>query len=70
MVRDLGYGTPESAVINTSHNSKLNGIDYWLIDVALLAIAYLLLLMALVVKHYMKHELKIPCLLSLPLCKR
>ena len=63
MVNDFGYATPEKSVINPSHNRKLNGIDHWLTDVALLAMACLLLLMA-IVKYYMKHELKIPCLLS------
>ena len=46
--------TPESATVNPS-----NGINYWIIDFVLSAIAYLLLLMIIVVKYYMKNGLRI-----------
>ena len=64
MVKYFGNATPEKAIINPSHSRKLNGIDHWLTDVALLVMACSLLLIAIAVKYYMKHELKIPCLLS------
>ena len=48
----------ESEVINPS-----NEIRYWLIVTALLSIAYLLLLVAIVVKYCMKCKMTIPCLL-------
>ena len=38
--------------------------NYLLIAVVLLAIAFLLLLVAIVIKHFMRHGLKIPCLIS------
>ena len=50
--------TPDSASI-----SLRSGINYWLIPVVLLAIAGLLILMAIIINYYMKHELTIPCLL-------
>ena len=59
MVRDLGYPEPESAVINPSYNSKPHGINDWLIAIALLVIACLLLLVNMPVKYGMKCELTI-----------
>ena len=50
--------TPERASINLS-----DGINYWLISVVLLSITYLLLLMAIIVKYYMKLGLTIPCII-------
>ena len=47
--------TSKSVVINPS-----NGRHYWLIAVALLAITYLLLLVAIVVKFCMKCDVRIP----------
>ena len=41
-----------------------NRINYWLFTVALSSIAHLLLLMAIIVKYYMKQELTHPFLLS------
>ena len=46
--------TPESGSVNPS-----NGINYWIIAFVLSAIAYLLLLMIIVVKYYMKNGLRI-----------
>ena len=60
-VRDVSYATPESAAINPN-----DVIDYWLIFVVLLATACWLLLVVMVVKYYIKCELTILCLLSLP----
>ena len=51
--------TPNSTVIKPS-----NGINDWLIAVAIIAITYLLLFMTLIVTYYMKHGLTIPYLLS------
>ena len=48
--------TPESVVINPG-----NGTNHWLVAIVLLAITCLLLLVAIVVKCYMKRELNIPC---------
>ena len=59
-VRDFSYAnctTPESEVIN-----PIDGISYWSIAIVLLAIAYLLLLVAMVVKYDMKYKLAMPCL--------
>lgn len=55
----LDENTPESASISPS-----NRINYWPIVVALLAVAYLLLLIARVVRYYLKCGLTIPFLLS------
>lgn len=41
-----------------------NRISYWLFTVALSSIAHLLLLVAIIVKYYMKQELTLPFLLS------
>ena len=49
---------PKSTSISPS-----NGINYWLIAAALLAIACLLLLLAITVKYHMKSGLTISCLL-------
>ena len=51
--------TPNNIAINLN-----NGINYWLFTVVLLAIVCLLLLLAIVVKHYMKGGLAILWLLS------
>ena len=54
VTRNETTDTPEIGPINHS-----NGVNYWLIDVILLAIACLLLLMATVVKYYIKRGLTI-----------
>ena len=56
VTRNETIDTPEIGPINHS-----NGVNYWLIDVILLAIACLLLLMATVVKYYIKRGLTISC---------
>ena len=51
--------TPVSPVINSCDRT-----NYWVIDIVKLAITFLLLLLVIVVKYYIKIELTIPCLLS------
>lgn len=51
--------TPETTWINPG-----DGMNYWRIAVVLIVIACLLLLVAIVVKYYIKRGLTIPCLSS------
>ena len=51
--------TPESGAINPG-----NGINSWLITVVLLAIAFLLLLVVVIVKYHIKYGLTTPFFLS------
>ena len=53
---DENIDTPESVVVNSNYR-----INYWLIVVALLAIACFLVVVAIITKYYIKHELTIPC---------
>ena len=50
--------------IETTSVNPDDKINYWLIAVVLLTIAYLLLLVIIVVRHYIKQGLLIPCSLS------
>ena len=65
MVENLNYVTPETTLINCNYKASC-----WVIAVVLLAIVCLLLVLVMVIKHYMKQEITIPCLLSLPLCRQ
>ena len=49
--------TPKNAAIN--HSGVVNN---WIIIVVFLSIAYLLLLVAFLVRYYIKHGFTIPCL--------
>lgn len=57
VARDKIEDTPKNVAI--SHSGVVNN---WLISVVFLSIVYLLLLVAIVVRYYIKHGLAILCL--------
>ena len=65
----LMIGLKTSTTPGTTWNNSDDKTNYWSVAVVLLATGYLLLLVFMAVKYYVKQKTTILCLLSIPLWK-